>query len=209
MTIYGYARCSTDEKKHDQDINRQVRELKAMGAQDFTIYKEYISGLKENKVELQKLLNVIQPGDTLMVTEISRLSRSTRQLCEMIETVREKKIRLIIKDSLTIDCTSGELDPMTKAFLQISGVFAELERNIMSDRTKSGIRNARAKGKQIGRPRITSSQDIRHSEQVKEYYNLYMDGRISKKHAAECLKVSRPTLDMYFKIIEAEQEQGA
>ena len=56
---------------------------------------------------------------------------------------------------------------------------------------------------------MTTSKEIKRSEMVKEYYELYQDGRISKKHAAECLKVSRPTLDMYFKIIEAEQEQEA
>ena len=61
--VYGYCRCSTDENK--QDISRQVRELKEMGAVLETIFTEYISGMKENKVELQKLLNVIRSGDTL------------------------------------------------------------------------------------------------------------------------------------------------
>jgi DNA invertase Pin-like site-specific DNA recombinase len=207
MKVYGYCRCSTDETK--QDVNRQVRELKEMGATPDTIFTEYISGMKENKVELQKLLNVIQPGDTLAVTEVSRLTRSTRQLCEMIDIVKDKHIKLVIKDSITIDCSNGEMDPMTKAFLQIAGVFGELERDIISARVKSGIKNAKAKGKKVGRPRMTTSKEIKRSEMVKEYYELYQDGRISKKHAAECLKVSRPTLDMYFKIIEAEQEQGA
>ena len=124
MKVYGYCRCSTDESK--QDVNRQVRELKEMGAVPETIFTEYISGMKENKVELQKLLNVIQPGDTLAVTEVSRLTRSTRQLCEMIDIVKDKHIKLVIKDSLTIDCSNGEMDPMTKAFLQIAGVFGEL-----------------------------------------------------------------------------------
>jgi len=63
--VYGYCRCSTDENK--QDISRQVRELKEMGAVPETIFTEYISGMKENKVELQKLLNVIRSGDTLAV----------------------------------------------------------------------------------------------------------------------------------------------
>jgi len=203
--VYGYCRCSTDETK--QDVNRQVRELKEMGAD--AVFDEYVSGMKEKKEKLQMLLNIIQPGDTLAVTEVSRLTRSTKQLCEMIDIVKEKHIKLVIKNSLTIDCTNGELDPMTKAFLQIAGVFGELERDIISARVKSGIKNAKAKGKKVGRPRMTTSKEIKRSEMVKEYYELYQDGRISKKHAAECLKVSRPTLDMYFKIIEAEQEQGA
>ena len=102
--VYGYCRCSTDENK--QDISRQVRELKEMGAVPETIFTEYISGMKENKVELQKLLNVIRSGDTLAVTELSRLTRSTKQLCDIIETVKNKQIKLIIKDSITIDCSS-------------------------------------------------------------------------------------------------------
>ena len=95
---------------------------------------------------------MIRSGDILAVTELSRLTRSTKQLCDIIETVKEKQIKLIIKDSITIDCTNGTLDPMTAAFLQIMGVFAELERNMISERTKSGLRNAKAKGKRIGRP---------------------------------------------------------
>lgn len=87
--IYGYARCSTNEQL--QDINRQVRELKLKGASDTTIYLEYESGTKVDRVELLKLLNVIKIGDTLIVTEVSRITRSTKQLCEIIELAKAKK----------------------------------------------------------------------------------------------------------------------
>ena len=76
--IYGYARCSTNEKQ--QDINRQVRELKQQGAQDDTVYLEYESGTKENRAELNKLLRIVAPGDTIVATEVSRITRSTTQL---------------------------------------------------------------------------------------------------------------------------------
>lgn len=199
--VYGYCRCSTDEKK--QDIDRQVRELKEMGATDTTIYKEYISGLKKNKAEFQKLLDVIQPGDVLTVTDISRLTRSTKHLCEIIEIVKEKKIKLVIKNSITIDCTNGSLDPMTAAFLQITGVFAELERNIISERTKSGIRNAAAKGKKIGRPALTADNIFRFNR-VGEYYIRYGNGELDKKFISQLLGISRPTLYAYFGYIERE-----
>ena len=65
--IYGYARCSTNEK--EQDINRQVRELKQQGATDKTIYLEYESGMKTNRAELAKLLDVVKPGDSILATE--------------------------------------------------------------------------------------------------------------------------------------------
>jgi DNA invertase Pin-like site-specific DNA recombinase len=199
--VYGYCRCSTDENK--QDITRQVRELKEMGAAPETIFTEYISGMKENKVEFQKLLNVIQAGDTLAVTELSRLTRSTRQLCDIIETVKQKQIRLIIKDSITIDCTSGSMDPMTAAFLQITGVFAELERNMISERTKSGMKNARAKGKQIGRPHTTLDDLPKHFYIDYEYIK---GGRMNRSDTAADMKISRPTLNKYIKLYSVIDE---
>ena len=140
--IYGYARCSTTEDK--QDINRQTRELKQLGATDETLYFEYESGTKIDRAELNKMFNAVREGDTIVTTEVSRITRSTKQLWDIIELCKQKRLKLIIKDSITIDCTSGDVDPMTNAFLQMSGVFAELERNIISERVKSGMRNAKA-----------------------------------------------------------------
>ena len=194
--LYGYCRCSTNDTK--QDIERQVRELKAMGATDSTIYKEYVSGMKQNKTELTKLFEVIGAGDTLTVTEISRITRSTKQLCDIIDTGKAKKIKLIIKNSITIDCTNGELDPMTKAFLQMAGVFGELEHDMICSRVKSGVANARAKGKKIGRPQITLEQI---PQQVKDKYSLYKNGDITKSEYAKICGISRPTLDKYINLI--------
>jgi DNA invertase Pin-like site-specific DNA recombinase len=196
-TIYGYCRCSTNETK--QDIHRQVRELKKLGATDTTIYKEYVSGSSDNKIELNKLLNVINEGDTLCVTEISRLTRSMKQLCSLIETIQNKKLRLIVKDSITIDCRNATIDPMTKAFLQMSGVFNELEKDMIRARVKSGVANAKAKGKQIGRRPLTIN-DI--PQKVKDKYNLWLDGSITKVDYAKMCDISRPTLDRYLKLIE-------
>lgn len=133
--IYGYARCSTNEEL--QDINRQVRELKQKGATDTTIYLEYESGTKTNRAELQKLLQILQSGDTILATEVSRITRSTKQLCEIIELAKKKKIKLVL-GNFTCDCTK-ELDPMTEGMLKMMGVFSELERNITSQRVKSGM----------------------------------------------------------------------
>lgn len=150
--IYGYARCSTNEEL--QDINRQVRELKQRGATDTTIYLEYESGTKTNRAELQKLLQVLQSGDTILTTEVGRITRSTKQLCEIIELAKKKKIKLVL-GNFAYDCTK-ELDPMTEGMLKMMGVFSELERNITSQRVKSGMQNAKAKGKTIGRPPVTA-----------------------------------------------------
>ena len=120
---WGYARCSTNEDK--QDINRQIRELKAAGAEE--VIFEYEHGDAKVKKNLQLLLDSAEAGDTIITLEVSRLSRSTKQLCGIIDIIKEKHLRLIIVGSITIDCRKGEIDPMSKAFLEMSGVFAELE----------------------------------------------------------------------------------
>ena len=150
--IYGYARCSTNEKL--QDIRRQVRELKQQGATDETIYLEYESGTKVNRPELMKLLHIVGAGDSIVSTEVSRITRSTKQLCDILELAKQRHIKLIL-GSFVVDCT-GQLDPMTEGMLKMMGVFAELERNMTSQRVKSGMDNARAKGKRIGRPATTA-----------------------------------------------------
>ena len=150
--IYGYARCSTNETK--QDIGRQVRELKAQGAEK--IFLEYEHGDATIKKELESLFAVVVAGDTIIVLEVPRLARSTKQLCEIIELVRQKQIKLVIVGSITVDCTKGRLDPMSNAFVQMSGVFAELELGMIRERVKSGMANAKAKGVRVGRPQLTS-----------------------------------------------------
>ncbi|NJJ35112.1 recombinase family protein [Clostridioides difficile] len=153
MTIYGYARCSTDETR--QQIDRQVRELKAFGATKETIYLEYESGTKIDRVELNRLLEKVKENDSIVTTEVSRITRSTKQLCDILELAQEKKLKLIL-GAFVVDCTNGELDPMTEGMLKMMAVFAEMERNMISQRVKSGMQNAKAKGKKIGRKKITN-----------------------------------------------------
>ena len=192
---YGYGRCSTNELL--QDISRQVRELKQLGATDTTIYLEYESGMKENRAELQKLLNVIQEGDTIVATEVSRITRSTKHLCELIQFAKEKKIKLIF-GNFVVDC-SKELDPMTEGMLKMMGVFSELERNITSQRVKSGMQNAKAKGKAIGRP-TTTADNI--PPIFYKHYPKYKSGDINKSEFSRLCSLSYPTIYKYLEIVE-------
>ncbi len=193
--IYGYARCSTNEQL--QDINRQVRELKLQGVADDNIYLEYESGLKENRAELNRLLNGVNFGDTIISTEVSRITRSTKQLCEIIEFAKDRHIKLVL-GNFVVDCTK-ELDPMTEGMLKMMGVFSELERNIISQRVKSGMENAKAKGKPIGRPH-TTAEDIPNV--FYRHYPKYKNGEINKKEFARLCDVSYPTIYKYLNIIE-------
>ena len=200
--IYGYARCSTNEEL--QDINRQIRELKQLGATDKTIYREYESGMNHDRVELQRLLEAVGTGDTIVATEVSRITRSTKQLCEIIEFVKEKHIKLVL-GSFVVDCTR-ELDPMTEGMLKMMGVFSELERNIISQRVKSGLQNAKAKGVAIGRP--ATSEDTIPSTFFK-YYPKYKRGEINKAEFARLCSVSYPTIFKYIAIVENRRKNNS
>ena len=193
--IYGYARCSTNEDK--QDINRQIRELKAAGAQE--VIFEYEHGDSKLKKNQSLLLENAQAGDTIITLEVSRLSRSTQQLCEIIDIIREKRLRLIIVGSITIDCRNGQTDPMSEAFLQMAGVFSQLELAMIRARVKSGMENAKAKGKKIGRPQ-TTREDI--PAVFFRHYPTFAAGKMNVSELARVCGLSRPTVYKYLKKIK-------
>ena len=195
MTTYGYARCSTDMER--QDINRQIRELKAAGATE--IIFEYEHGDSKLKQQQEIMLEQAQAGDTIIVLEVSRLARSTQQLCEIIDTVSSKRLRLMILGSITLDCRNGKPDPMTEAFLQIAGVFSQLELSMIRARVKSGMVNAKANGKPIGRPR-TTKDDI--PAVFFRHYPTYAAGKMNLSEFARVCGISRPTVYKYLKMVK-------
>ena len=192
---YGYARCSTNESK--QDIDRQVRELKAAGAEQ--IFLEYEHGDSAIKQELSSLLEQASEGDTIYTLEVSRLARSTKQLCEIIEIVKEKKLRLVIVGSITVDCSNGQIDPMTNAFIQMSGVFAELELRIIRERVRSGVLNAKAKGVKLGRPQTTAEQI---PQIFYRHYPSFKSGSLNLSEFARVCGLSRTTVYKYIGLLE-------
>lgn len=192
---YGFARCSLAEEK-GQDLNRQIRELKAAGAEE--IISERVHGDAKVKPQLDFLLVHIEPNSTLYVCEVSRLSRSTQQLCAILETIKEKHLRLVILNSVTIDCRNGDIDPMSMAFLQMAGVFSELELSMVRARVRSGMANAKAKGKQIGRKPITKA-DL--PAVFLKYYPSYLDGTMNIAELARICGLSRPTVYKYIKMV--------
>ena len=192
---YGYARCSTNESK--QDIDRQVRELKQAGAEE--IFLEYEHGDTAIKQQLSSLLEQAREGDAIITLEVSRLARSTKQLCEIIEVIRSKHLRLVIVGSITVDCSNGQIDPMTNAFIQMSGVFAELELRIIRERVRSGLRNAKAKGAKIGRPRATAD-DI--PAVFLRHYPAFKSGQLNVSELARVCDLSRTTAYKYLSLLE-------
>lgn len=193
---YGYARCSTNETK--QDINRQVRELKATGAEE--IFLEYEHGDSKVKPQQEAMFAAAAQGDTIIVLEVPRLARSTQQLCQIIDLVRERHLRLVILGSITLDCRNGHADPMSEAFLQMAGVFSQLELAMIRERVRSGMANAKAKGQKIGRPQTTReaipATFLRH-------YPSYKNGHLNLTEFARVCDLSRTTVYKYLSLLEA------
>lgn len=194
--VYGYARCSTNESK--QDIDRQKRELKALGVKPSNIYFEYGSGTKADREQWLLLMNKVQKGDTIISTEVSRITRSTKQLCDIIDKAREIGLKLVI-GSFVVDCTNDKLDAMTEGMLKMMGVFAEMERNIISERVKSGMANAREKGSKIGRPETTADKI---PSVFMKYYPKYRKGEMNVTELSRLCEMSRTTVYKYIELLK-------
>lgn len=201
MAIWGYARISTDEVR--QHIDRQFRELEKMGVPKENIYYDVASGTKTDRLEFNRLLQSISSGDTIVSTEVSRITRSIKHLIEIIDFVKENKLKLVL-GNFVVNCNSDVPDPMTLATIQLMGVFSQLERDLLSERVRSGIANAKIKGKQIGRKVVNSISDIPNN--FIKYYKLYEDGTINKTMLSSLTDTSYPTTLKYISILQKKND---
>jgi len=141
----GYARVSTV----DQSLNMQIDAIKLAGCE--RIYKETASGAKDDRAELQKALDILRKGDEFVVFKLDRLARSTKKLIEVYEQLERLGVELIsLNDGLDTKTPTG------RAMFKMIGVIAELEREMIIERTKAGLAAARARGRNGGRPRTDS-----------------------------------------------------
>ena len=153
--IYGYVRISTEMQNYDLQINA----LKDCDK----IYKETISGVSKHRSELIKLLADIKPGDTLMVYKLDRLGRSVIDLISILTHLKENNI--IFKSvSDNIDTNT----PQGKMMFGLLAVFAEFERDLISERTKAGLQAARDKGVKLGQPFKWNEKQIKQAVSMRE-----------------------------------------
>ena len=148
---YGYARTSTDDQV--AGLAAQVQALERAGARK--VYREHASAARERE-QLDRLIERLEEGDTLMVTKMDRLARNVRQLLTIIEDLEARSVALRILDfnGETLDTKS----PTGKLMLQMFGAFAEFERAIMLERQRVGIDAAKAAGKYKGRKPTAMNQ---------------------------------------------------
>lgn len=143
MSKIGYARVST----RDQNLDSQIDVLNRHDCD--RIFSEKVSGRKYKRTELDKCLDYLREGDTLVITRLDRLGRTTKQLIELAQYLEEHEIDLEI-----IDMNINTNDAMGKMFFTMMSAFAELEANLLSERTKKGLASARSRGRMGGRPKF-------------------------------------------------------
>ncbi len=174
--VFGYARVSTEQ----QNLDRQLDMLQKYGV-DF-IYNEKMTGTKRNRPELEKLLERLTEGDTVVVESLSRLGRSTKDLIWLMETFNSKGVNLVsLKESIDTTTSTGKL------LFTLMSAIAQFERDVIADRTREGLNSARARGRKGGRPRTDS-------EQLRKAIKLYNTRQYSLAEIEDMTGVKRSTL---------------
>ena len=170
--IIGYCRVSTK----DQDTQLQEAAIKEYAQErglPYELYIEKVSGTKTNRTELQNALKAAQEGNIFVVYKLDRLARSTKQLIDITTELEEQGVEFVsLSDNIDTSTSAG------KAMFGMLAVFAEFERNIIAERTRSGLEAARKKGKKGGRPKIND----KIKRQVK---TLYENGESASDIAKE------------------------
>ena len=174
--VFGYARVSTEA----QNLDRQLDALGKYGVD--MIYNEKMSGTKKNRPELTKLMDRITEGDTVVVESLSRLGGSTKDLIELTETFQSKGVNLVsLKESIDTNSPTGKL------LFTLMSAIAQFERDVIADRTREGLKAARARGRTGGRPRADP-------EQVKKAVKLYKTEQYTIKEIEELTGIKKSTL---------------
>lgn len=173
---FGYARVSTRE----QNLDRQLDQLNAAGVD--RIFSDKISGAKESRPELDKMLGMLREGDTVVVCSYDRLARSTKQLFDLAERFGADGIGLVSLKEGT-DTTT----PQGRLFFTICAAMAQFERELIKERQAEGIAAAKARGRKFGRPATDP-------EKMDTALRLYQDGGLSVTAICERTGVSRAPL---------------
>lgn len=185
MAKVGYARVST----RDQSLDSQIDTLKDYGCE--RIFSEKVSGRKYKRTELDKCLEYLREGDILVIYKLDRLGRTTKQLIELSQWLEQNNIDLHI-----IDMNINTKDAMGKMFFTMMSAFAELEANLLSERTKKGLASARARGRVGGRPRLPEHK----RSEIRYLYNVQ---KLTGQEVANKTGVTKTTV--YRIVNEAEK----
>lgn len=179
--LFGYARVSTK----DQNLYMQFDALKKYGVEEKNIYAEKITGTKKDRPAFTEMLNYLREGDTVVVYKLDRIGRSTKHLVDLINDFQERGVNFVsINENIDTTTAMGKL-----VFTIFSGL-AQFERDIISERTKSGLDAARARGRNGGRPKKGQSK-------LNMAFRMYDSKEYSIKEILDASGVSRATFYRY------------
>ena len=174
--IFGYARVSTEQ----QNLDRQLDALRKYGCD--VIYNEKMTGTKRDRPELAKMLDRMTEGDTVVIESLSRLGRSTKDLIDLTELFAQKGVHLVsLKESIDTSTSTGKL------LFTLMSAIAQFERDVIADRTREGLKSARARGRTGGRPKA-------NPDAVRKALRLYGTKEYSIKEIEELTGVKKSTL---------------
>ncbi|MDE5420995.1 recombinase family protein [Ancylomarina sp. DW003] len=178
--IFGYARVSTPE----QNISSQISMLEDAGC--MKVITDTASGVRENRNGLKELMQTIRKGDTVIVYRVDRIFRSLKNMVELIETFNQMQVNFTSLSEPQFDTTSAN----GKFLLQIFGAVAEFERNLISERTKIGLVNARKRKKLLGRPKGPTRDSL---EKYEYACHLYKNKNYPIDKACQAAGISKTT----------------
>ena len=150
--LVGYARVSDET----QSLNRQLDSLIENGVDERNIYKEKITGTKRERPELNRMIAELKLDDVCIVAELTRLSRSTKDLFDIVEMIQEKGANIKSLKESWLDTTT----PQGKLMFTIFAGLSQFERDLISERTKDGLRAAKARGRSGGRPSKRNDKEM-------------------------------------------------
>lgn len=201
MKTIAYLRVSTST----QDVNSQRLAVWDYAQQhplriDEFVTVEVSSGQSLSRRRIEQLLSDLQPGDTLLVSELSRFGRSLSQIISIVDQLIKRQVKFVaIKEGITL---SGQTDLKTKVMIAMFGLFAEIERDLISQRTKEGLAKARSNGKRLGRPkgRLGKSKLSGREQEIR----LLLRKGVSKASIAKIMELSETATHHFIKTRQLE-----
>lgn len=188
--VFGYARVSTAEQSLDLQLDALLKE----GIEQKNIYTDKVSSTKEERKSLSKLLDYVREGDTIVVWKLDRLARSLIHFTKLMSELDEKGVKFRSITESFIDTTKKS--SQSEFIINIFAALAQLERDIIIERTKAGLESARRRGKVLGAPKGISKKNQQKAVLCEEYFK---EGKLTVSEICERLNISRATYYKYLR----------
>jgi DNA invertase Pin-like site-specific DNA recombinase len=196
METIAYLRVSTE----GQDLDQQRLAILDYAQKNRVTVDKFVKTKRSSqhaaqKADLVRIIEGLQPGDRIIVSELSRFGRSLNQILQIIDLLIQREVRLVaIKEAIRFE---GKQNLQTKAMIALFGLFAEIERDLIAERTKEGLAAAKAQGKRLGRPKGALSKSKLDGKE--DEIRSLLQKQVSKASIARIMDVSQTTLHHFIK----------